>query len=299
MKIEISILKTLAYFDVFNYPINAKEIRSFLEQPINENALNTSLDQLLTDKKIFKLNEFYSLQNEESLIERRIKGNKRAAELLVKAEKISKLLYNFPYVRAVAISGSVSKNFADEHADIDYFIITKADRLWIARTLLHLFKKNPLLKNRNEHYCMNYFVDEADLVIEEKNIYTATELFTIVPMAGNGSLKKFFEANSWSHSFFPNLFLPTAREKKKHSPWYKKFIETLLNNKPGNWLDDYLFRLTTKRWKRKEEEQRLNTKGEKMGLKTGKHFSKPNPIFFHDWFMSKYKNKLNEVSTDE
>ena len=52
-----------------------------------------------------------------------------AATLLARAEKIAKLFYKFPYVRAVGVSGSVSKNFADENADIDYFIITKANRL--------------------------------------------------------------------------------------------------------------------------------------------------------------------------
>ena len=295
MKIENSILKVLAYFDVFDYPVTAKEIRAFLEQPISENDLDSSLDQLLLTGKIFQLEGFYSLQNDQSLIERRKKGNERAAGLLIKAEKISKLLYRFPYVRAVGVSGSVSKNFANENADIDYFIITKANRLWIARTLLHLFKKNPFLKHRNEYYCMNYFVDEADLLIEEKNIYTATELYTIVPMAGNGSMKKFFDANSWSHNFFPNVGLPLVKEEKKRSSWYKRFAEFLFNNKLGDWLDNYFFRLTTKRWKKKEDENRLNTKGERMGLKTGKHFSKPNPIFFHDWFMAKYEKRLEEI----
>ena len=295
MKIEKSILKVLAYFDIFNYPLKQDEIRSFLEQPISENDLSNSLHELLLTKRIFQLDNFYSLQNDPALIERRKKGNQRATDLLIKAEKIAKRLYNFPYVRAVGISGSVSKNFADEQADIDYFIITKADRLWIARTLLHLFKKNPFLKHRNEYYCMNYFVDEADLLIEEKNIYTATELYTIVPIAGNGCLKKFFEKNSWSFDFFPNLSLPEIKEEKKRLPWHKKTIEFLFNTWLGDWLDNYFFRLTTKRWKKKEDEKRLNTKGELMGLKTGKHFSKPNPIFFHDWFMAKYEKKLEEI----
>ena len=295
MKIENSILTTLAYFDVFNYPLTAKEIRSFLEHPINDPELYRALDGLLSANKIFKLGEFYSLQNSYSLVERRKKGNERAAGLLTKAKKIARLLYKFPYVRGVAVSGSVSKNFADEQADIDYFIITKADRLWIARTLLHLFKKNPFLKHRNEYYCMNYFIDEAGLVIEEKNIYTATELYTVIPIAGNGSMKKFFEANTWSHNFFPNLSLPDSKEEPNHSPRYKKLLESLFNNRFGNWLEDYFFRLTTKRWKKKEDEKRLNTKGELMGLKTGKHFSKPNPAFFHDWFMNKYQAKLKEL----
>ena len=76
--------------------------------------------------------------------------------------------------------------------------------------------------------------------------------------------------------------------------WLKKLAESFLNNKLGDWLDNYFMKLTTKRWKKKEEEQKLNTKGERMGLKTTKHCSKPNPIFFHDWFMSNYERRLEE-----
>lgn len=295
MKVENSILKVLGYFDIFNYPLTKKEIGSFLDSTYDEIEFTNSFNQLLRSQRIFQLHEFYSLQNDMSLVERRKKGNELATTLLIKAEKIAKLLYKFPYVRAVGISGSVSKNFADEKADIDYFIITKANRLWIARTLLHLFKKNPFLKNRNEHYCMNYFIDEEDLLIEEKNVYTATELFTIIPMAGNGSMTKFFRANPWSYGYFPNRELPTVKKDIKNpSPWFKKLAESLLNNKLGNSLDNYLMRLTSRRWKKKEEQELLNTKGERMGLKTGKHFSKPNPIFFHDWFIDKYEKKLIE-----
>lgn len=283
------------YFDIFNYPLTGKEIISFLDNTYDEIEFNNSFNQLLQSQLVFQLHEFYSLQQDLSLADRRRKGNELASVLLAKAEKIAKLFYKFPYVRAVGVSGSVSKNFADENADIDYFIITKAKRLWIARTLLHLFKKIPFLKNRSEHYCMNYFIDEEGLLIEEKNVYTATELFTIIPMADNGSMKNFFKANTWSFSYFPNRNLPTVKEDiKKTSPWFKKLAESILNNKFGDSLDNYLMKLTTRRWKKKEDEQRLNTKGERMGLKTGKHFSKPNPIYFHDWFMDKYKKKLEE-----
>jgi len=130
-----SILKTLAYFDLFRYPLTEDEIMSFLDQPIGKNELKSNLNILVLSKKIFKLDEFYSLQNDKLLVERRRKGNARASYLLKKAETIVKRLYKFPYVRAIGISGSVSKNFADENADIDYFIITKANRLWIAKVM--------------------------------------------------------------------------------------------------------------------------------------------------------------------
>ena len=295
MKIENSILKVLVYFDIFDYPLTKKEIVSFLDQRFDQDEFTNSFEALIRSQYIFRLHEFYSLQNDLSLADKRERGNQLAATLLPKAQKIANRLYKFPYVRAVGISGSISKNFADENADIDYFIVTKANRLWIARTLLHLYKKNPFLKNRHEHFCMNYFVDEEDMLIEEKNVYTATELFTILPMAGNGSMEKFFNANTWSFSYFPNRELPTVKkELKNSSPWFKKLAESVLNNRLGDSIDNYFLNLTTRRWKKKEDEKRLNKKGERMGLKTGKHFSKPNPIFFHDWFMAKYEKRLEE-----
>lgn len=295
LKLEISILKVLVYFDLFRYPLTSNEIRLFLDRPSNETEFAEALNELVSSNKIFRVNKFFSLHNDLSLAERRIKGSEKAALLLSKAEKISAFLYKFPYVRGIGISGSLSKNFADENADIDYFIITKADRLWIARTLLHIYMKNPFLKNRKQYYCMNYFVDEADLVIEEKNIYTATELYTVIPMAGNGSVERFFKLNSWSHNYFPNRPLPYVKgDLKKHNSWFKMLAESILNNKLGDWLDDYFLKLTTRRWKKKEDEHQLNAKGERMGLKTAKHYSKPNPVFFHDRFINMYKESLEE-----
>ncbi len=295
---EESILKVLVYFDLFNYPLTIGEIQAFIEQPVSHNELNTALSKLSAEGCIYKLDEFISLQNNYAIVERRRKGNQRAGLLLNKAGEISKQLYRFPYVRAIGVSGSVSKNFAEEDADIDYFIITKANRLWIARTLMHLYKKIPFLKKRNQWYCMNYYVDEAVLEIEEKNIYTATDLITLMPMYGAAGMNRFFAANEWAFSFFPNFHLQNHhRNGKPSSVWIKNILEFLLNNKMGNWLDDYFFRLTTKRWQLKEKQGRLNTKGESMGLKTSKHCSKPNPLHFHDSFLKKYEERLAETKS--
>ena len=291
-----SILKTLLYFDMFNYPLTKEEILQFSESKISAIELDTYLNYLLHENKIWKLDSFYSLQNNNNLIQRRKDGNERAFRYLNKAASIVKTLSQFPYVRAIGVSGSVSKYFADENADIDYFVITYPNRLWIARTFMHLYKKLPFVKDRNRFYCMNYFVDESQLEIEEKNIYTATELVTMIPMYGNGSIENFYDANQWAFSFFPNFQFRDEHYKiNPKDNLVKKILESVFNNQLGDSLDNYFFRLTTKRWKLKEDQKRLNTKGERMGLKTNKHFSKPNTIFFHDRFMSNYENKIKEL----
>ena len=160
------------YFDIFRYPLTRKEIESFLDKSYSRDELDYSFHDLVTSGRIFQLCEFFSLKNDMSIVEIRRRGNIQATILVKKAKQIARLLYKFPYIRAIGLSGSVSKNFADENSDIDYFLITEANRLWIARTLLLIFRKNPFLKDRDKYYCMNYFVDEEDLVIKEKNIYT-------------------------------------------------------------------------------------------------------------------------------
>ena len=84
----------------------------------------------------------------------------------------------------------------DEHSDLDFFIITKPNRLWIARMLLALYQKIVLL-NSHKYFCVNYFVDEHHLAIEEKNLYTATELSTLIPLYGKEYYPQLMMANHW------------------------------------------------------------------------------------------------------
>src|SRR2546430_6574247 len=97
--------------------------------------------------------------------------------------------------------------------DIDFFIITSANRLWIARTCMHLFKKLTFLTGRQHWYCMNYYIDEEALNIEEHNIFTATELITLLPVCGNGTMQRFFQMNSWVSVYFPNNVLEKNSNK--------------------------------------------------------------------------------------
>jgi hypothetical protein len=296
LKINKSILKVLVYFGVFSYPVTESEIQFFLDQPIGKTELQEALAQLVKHHFIFRLGEFYSLRNDPLLAERRIKGNNRAQSQLVIAGRIGRFLFRFPYVRGIGISGSLSKNFADENSDFDFFIIAKANRLWIARTIMHLFKKLTYLRKRQHRYCMNYYIDEEAFEIEEKNIFTATELITLLPVSGPEVMDRFFKSNNWAGGYFHQydkrmMLSPAAGGKNR----IKKTVEWIFQNPLGDWLDNYFMKLTTRRWKQKEEKQVLNIKGNRMGLRTGKHFSKPNPVFFQEKVLALYQNNLSEM----
>ena len=121
LSLKYDIINTLVYFDIFNYPLKKEEIFFFIGQRCSENNIDTALQLLVAEGKVFKLGDFYSLQNDPCLAERRLQGNYRAIKQLEIAGRVSRLLFHFPYVLGVGISGSLSKNFADEKSDIDFF----------------------------------------------------------------------------------------------------------------------------------------------------------------------------------
>ncbi len=234
MDLHISILKTIAYFDLFNYPLTLEDIRRFLDIEADEAGISAETEMLVREGRLYQLGAYYSLQNNAALALRRLRGEAHADELLRIAARGARLLYHFPFVRGVCISGSLSKRCADEKADIDYFIITSANRIWIARTLMHLFKKLTFLTGHQHRFCMNYYVDEDALEIREKNIFTAIELFTLLPMCGDEELNEFFHANDWAAEYFPGYRNRGRKAQETHSASFiKRLFERVLSNRLG------------------------------------------------------------------
>ena len=250
---------------------------------------------MVNQQQVFKIEEFYSLQNDPALSVRRKKGNQLARKLMITAGKKAEFLFKFPYVLGIGISGSLSKNYADEFSDIDFFIITKTKRLWIARTLLHLFKKFTFLSGSQHFYCMNYFISEEELTIEEKNIYTATEIVTLIPLKGWKTFHKFNRYNQWVKEFLPNHSMKISYIRDSGAGKLKKFLELLLNNIAGSCLDLLLMKITKMRWDKKTRERKLNSRGIVMGMKVSRNYAKPHPGNFQDKLVSEYKEKVLEI----
>ncbi|OOQ57275.1 hypothetical protein [Mucilaginibacter pedocola] len=295
LRINKNILAALAYFDMFDYPLTYGEIFMFLGERHCKSEFTEALNYLVAGKMVYHFDKFYSLKNDYLIVIRRNRGNQKAAEMITKARQVGSFLIQFPYVRGIGISGSLSKNFADDKSDIDLFIITAKNRLWVARTLMHCFKKFTFLVNKQHNYCMNYYVDEQQLQIAEKNIYTAIETDTLIPLEGDLTFERFYTANTWTRNLLPNKTLRLASAKPLKKYFLKTLIETLLNNRMGELLDNFFLRITSSRWAEKTKQKKLNLRGLVMGMSAGKHFAKPDPVNFQNRLMERYKNKLNYV----
>jgi hypothetical protein len=296
-RLESVLLQILAYFSVFDFPLSADEIRRFLPPGSNEELVEPALLRLVASGAIFKLDKVYSLHNDLEPAMKKQQAYQRAQQLLPHAMKIGSFLCRFPYVRGIGISGSLSKMYAGEKADFDFFIITRADRLWIARTIMHLYKKWTFLRGRQHYHCMNYFLDEKALQLKDQNIYTAIETITLIPVCGEG-LHDFFGANGWVSEWFATYpAVIKTQQPPATGSWIKKIMERVFNNRAGEWLDNYLMKLTSRRWKKKKQQGMLNYEGKEMSLLTGKHFARSNPDSFQQKTIWLYSERMKQLKS--
>ncbi len=251
--LQADVLKTLLYFDIFNHPLTAEEIYSFL--PRNSTSPERIAGSCNSNpfKEIVRNNAgYFSLRNnEESSVEERHAKEVRAKRMWAMAVVMGNVLKRIPFVRGVAISGELSKGVASENGDIDFLVITAPGRLWISRTLAILFKKVFLL-NRKKYFCVNHFVTEDRMAHEERNIYAALEIATLKPVSNFDLFRRYRASNSWITDFLPNApEVPASLPYENSVSYFQKGLEVLFPPRLSGRFDHFLMNMWRKIWKRR------------------------------------------------
>ncbi|MES2747896.1 MAG: nucleotidyltransferase domain-containing protein [Bacteroidota bacterium] len=284
-------LKTILYFSIFRYPLKLEEIHSYT----NYSELSETVKELqhLIDEKILTLvDEFYVYGNDLESVTKRLRGNIQAKKALIKAKKQAEFISKFPFVEGVGVSGSLSKGYYDTESDIDFFVITKHNKLWICRTLLMLYKKVFLLNSR-KYFCVNYFISSQQLEIEEKNRFTATELKTLIPMHGKAIFEQFYNTNNWITNYFSKFESNINQIPTYQKSTLTKSTEWVLDNGFGNAIDYFFKSITLRKWKAKFDY--LTEEDFKIALKSTKNISKHHPSNFQKKVILSLNSKLEEV----
>lgn len=285
-----SILKSLSYFDIFNHPLKKDELANLCGIASSEARFTESLSELLSTHLCYTSNGYYSIQKElEPLIVERQRKERLAQDYFDRLPFYSSIIKSFPFVKGVAVSGSLSKGVMYEKGDIDYFIITTENRLWICRTLLILFKKVVLLNSR-KYFCVNYFVDEKNLEILDKNVFTAVEVAHLIPVYNSSVINQLKQENSWTQQYFP-AFSPqiksTVHEGKNR---FKSIIESIFVGKLGDRLDLFFMNITYKRWMKKFNH--FSPEKLELTMRSNRGISKHHPSDFQNRVLKAYQERL-------
>lgn len=286
-----AILSAICYSDVFNFPLTKSEIHANSKFEGTDETLEIAIQQLIELNHIKFANGFYILSTANlPIIEQRKKREAYFANSYETVKKYSHFISKFPFVQGVYLSGSYSKSQMSEGDDIDYFIITKSNRLWLCRSMLRGYKKF-FVRKSTRYFCMNYFLDEQHLEVPDKNIFVANEVKTLVPAYNFDLYKQFQAANEWTNSFLPNkpLYDKSLLQDKQHFP-VKRFFELVLNGKLGDWLEKKLFVFMEKRRKRKF--QSFTKEEFDLNMRTQKNAEKHHPAGTQGRVLQGYKERM-------
>lgn len=298
-----NIIKTLLYYDIFKHPLSSYEIFSLLPQnSISKSDVVKVLEENLKDNaKISSKENLYYIGHNENYIELRKFRESFSKKSWKLARAVTHIIKRFPFVRAVFVTGSLSKNSSMPDSDLDFMIVAADKRLWVCRTLLMLFKKTFLLNNY-KFFCLNYFVSESSLTIEERNIFTATEIIHIKSTFNSKLMNKFLESNIWVKKYFPNYkigdpyFNSSGAKVNDRKSLMQKIFEIFFTGKAGDGLDKYFREKTIQHWKKKYSH--LDEKEREHMFKSTISVSKAHPGNMQKVILNNYKERLKNFNIE-
>ena len=213
-ELQKDIIKTLAYADIFDFPLKDEEIFKWLIS--SSNIPLTSFKKTLkemTDKGVLdQQGDYYCLPGKEKNLKTRQARTKFSQVKLILAQKAAQKLSWLPTLKMVGVTGALAMGNCEEDDDIDFIVITAANRLWFSRMILYLIspvlgikRRKPREKVVKDKICFNLFLDENHLRINPQNLFLAHEICQIKPLLNkDNTYEKFLWENRWVSNFLPN-----------------------------------------------------------------------------------------------
>ena len=176
------------------------------------NALEefVSRDPSLRDELVVYRGEI-TLKGLEGLADRR---NEQAAlnSIRVRLARsfVDRLWRLCPWLRLAAISGSAAYGRSNPSDDIDFFFVTREDRLWVTLTIAMLLAKFQRMKDRSlPTYCFNRVMDEVECAKAfgtSREPLFAREALSLRVLRGQPYYRSLLQSARWMSDFFPALY---------------------------------------------------------------------------------------------
>jgi hypothetical protein len=256
--LDAAITWTLAYADVFDYPLTAKEVHCYLvgtRVPLP--VVKDRLDGGRLPAHVSRSGNYFTLSDREHLIETRRRRTRKAAEIWPGAIRLGRAIACLPFVRMVAVTGALSMNNVTDRDDIDYLIVTAEGRLWISRAIIIQLVVKPAAR-RGTDVCPNYILTERAFATFDHDLFTAHEMVQMVNVAGRSAYRRMYQLNDWVADFLPNAYgRPRTAGDVSPGPNRSRVstvAETVLRTPIGARLEDWEMKRKVRRLRRGSED---------------------------------------------
>lgn len=240
--LEQKVLKTIIYFDLFDYPLTSWEVWKWLYNDNPKKIVKYDFFEIVEalsnsqflKEKIKSHEAFYFLNGREGTVRQRKDRYVIAWRKFRKIRRITKVLKLIPFIKMIAVCNDLAYFNAPQESDLDFFIITQKKRIWITRffsiLITMLLGLRPNDKNKKDKVCLSIFVNEENLNLEKfktsaDDIHFTYWLESIIPLYdAKNYYQRLRQANSWINNSLPHSFpyKPNLRQEVRES----KFIKT-------------------------------------------------------------------------
>ncbi|MGB9637482.1 MAG: hypothetical protein ACPLY7_01650, partial [Microgenomates group bacterium] len=240
-KLQRCLLQTIAYSDIFDYPLKEKEVWHWLVFPSDLSlklpsklSLRKSLEELLKTGLLETKKGFFFLPGRQQLVALREEKKSLSGAKMKVACKATERLRLIPGIKMIGITGALAMENCQENDDVDLLVITWANCLWLTRLLIILLspflgikRRRPGEKNTKDKICFNLFLDESHLKIQSENLFLAHEICQVKPvLSKDKTYEKFLWENRWVSNFLPNAAVINNVTRKQSNN--RSFIASLL-----------------------------------------------------------------------
>ncbi|MDX9893485.1 MAG: hypothetical protein RB292_03660 [Patescibacteria group bacterium] len=216
-ELETAILKTLAFFDIFDYPLTLLELYKWLYQaPANVkfSDLAESFESANLAGIIDHQSGFYFFPGRSNIVRTRLNRYRIAEGKFSIALKLAAWLRPIPFIRMVAVCNNAAYDNANDQSDIDFFIVIKSGRIWLTRflvtTLASLLRFRRHGRKITDRVCLSFYLTDDHLnlsavALKPFDPYLVYWSATLAPIYGLDTYRRFIKDNAWLVPWLPNI----------------------------------------------------------------------------------------------
>ncbi|MFA6307156.1 MAG: hypothetical protein WCV70_04025 [Patescibacteria group bacterium] len=172
LELKEAIIKVVAFFDLFDYPLTLNEIWQNMSVKRELFEVMAALEEMIKSPltpptkagAIEKQNGFYFLAGRSAIIAERQRRYNFADRKFKRAMLASKIFKFIPWIKMIAVGNLLGAHNLKDSSDIDFFIITEDKRIWLTRffcaSITKLLGLRPRVDNSRDKICLSFYVSE-------------------------------------------------------------------------------------------------------------------------------------------
>jgi hypothetical protein len=201
---ELAIARSVLYAALFDYPLTLAQLRQTLIESAHTatEILSTYARSGALQAAIEFREGFFFPRGRADLIAERRRREAASRIFLQRHRTLLRLIAAMPYVRMVALSGSIAHLNLDGDGDLDLFIVTRGEHVWSVTVAAIVLAK---LMRKRRTLCANFVLADSALSLGQGDLFTASQIVHLKPIVGGGMFREFVAANPFVARFYPNF----------------------------------------------------------------------------------------------